>query len=124
MDYQPDGQTPYQNTHSQNMALASLILGTLALLTCGCIYFAVVCASLGIIFALLSKGGSLTMNTSGKIGLVLSSLGLAFTLLLYIGLFLYVLKTYGGFDGFMQESLNFYGVDSIEELYQMMGVPY
>ena len=64
------------------------------------------------------------MNTSGKIGLVLSSLGLAFTLLLYLGLFLYVLKTYGGFDGFMQESLNFYGVDSIEELYQMMGVPY
>ena len=52
MDYQPDGQTPYQNTHSQNMALASLILGTLALLTCGGIYFAVVCASLGIIFAL------------------------------------------------------------------------
>lgn len=106
------------------MALASLILGTAALLTSGCIYLAIICGSLGIILALLSRGGSMTMSAQGKIGLTLSSVGLIFTIVLYVGLFIFVLNVYGGIDGLMQEYLNIYGVDSIEELYQMMGIPY
>lgn len=127
MDFQPNmhsTQTPYQNKRSENMALASLILGTAALLTSGCIYLAIICGSLGIILALLSRGGSMTMSAQGKIGLTLSSVGLIFTIVLYVGLFIFVLNVYGGIDGLMQEYLNIYGVDSIEELYQMMGIPY
>ncbi len=127
MDFQPDmytPKTPYRNKRSEHMALASLILGTAALLTSGCIYVAVICGSLGIILALLSKGGSLTMNAQGKIGLTLSSVGLIFTILLYVVLFAIILNMYGGMDGLMQEYLKLYGADSIEDLYQMMGIPY
>ncbi len=125
MDFEQETFTPnapYQNKRSESMATASLILGIVALLTSGCIYLAMVCGSLGIILALLSKGGATTISSQGRVGLILSSAGLILTLIIYIGLFAFVLNYYGGVDGLMQEYMNIYNVDSMEELYQSMGV--
>ena len=58
-------KTPYQNKSSDNMALASFILGIIAVVTSGCIYLAIVCGSLGIILALLSRGGEMKLNSRG-----------------------------------------------------------
>lgn len=108
MDYQPemDTGTPYTNKRSESMAMASVILGIAALLTSGCIYAALICGSLGIIFALLSRGGFLTMTTQAKTGLFLSAAGLILTILFYAVMIAFVLNYYGGFDGLMQEYMN------------------
>ncbi len=128
MDYTHDTTTPQApnpdpcEMQSVPMALASLILGIIALLTAGCIYLAMVCGALGIILALLSKGGSLTLHPKARAGLALSSAGLILTFVIYIMAFLFILSYYGGLDGLMQEYMNLYQVDSIEELYRIMGV--
>ncbi len=62
------------------------------------------------------------MDTKGQIGLTLSSVGLGLTLFLYIGIFLVMLSQYGGIDGILQEYMRMYQADTIEELYQMLGI--
>lgn len=125
MDFQQElyaSNTPNLNKRSKNMAIASMILGIIALITCCCIYSAMVCGSLGIILALLSRGGNQTLESQGTAGLVLSSIGLALTLAIYIGIFLMMLRQYGGIDGILQEYMRLYNADTIEELYQNIGV--
>lgn len=104
------------------MALASLILGSIAVVTSGCIYLALVCGALGIIFALLSRGGEMSLTSKGTAGLVLSSAGLILTLLIYTAAFLFIISRFGGIDAFMQEYMELYNGGSIEELYQSMGI--
>ncbi len=113
MDYQNDSQLdrqemppnpPYQDKRSHGLATASLVMGILSLATCCCIYSAVVFGALSIIFALLSKGGEVTMDGMGKTGLILGISGLAITIVLYIIMFLYAINFYGGFDEMMRYS--------------------
>lgn len=127
MDFQQDIYTspaPQENKRSDAMALASIVLGSTALLTCGCIYLALICGALGIILALLSRGGCTTMDTRAKIGLTLSSIGLALTIVFYTVAIVSALIYYGGMDGIMKEAMHMYGADTLEELYQIMGMPY
>ncbi len=115
-------KTPYQNKSSDNMALASFILGIIAVITSGCIYLAIVCGSLGIILALLSRGGEMKLTSRGIAGLTLSSIGLALTFLIYTAAFLFLIRSFGGIDAFMEEYMKLYNGGSIEELYQSMGI--
>lgn len=114
-------QAPYQNKRSEGMAMASVILGVAALLTSCCIYIAMPCGALGIILALLSRGGHMNMSSQANVGLILSAIGLVLTITLIVASFVFVLSYYGGMDGLMQEYMNIYNVDSLEELYQSMG---
>lgn len=125
MDYQQDmdaTRPPAQRGHSENMATAALILGMTAVLTCPCIYAALICGSLGIIFALLSKGGKTTISRRGTTGLILSSVGLILTIVIYAIAFALMLSYYGGFDGLIQEYMKLYDANTLEELYQNMGI--
>ncbi len=125
MDFQPEmmqQNTPYKNKRSDSMATASFVLGLIALLTCSCIYSAMVCGALGMILALLSRGGEMKLNMYGKTGLLLSSAGLFLSIAFYVIMLVFLLNTYGGIDGIMQEYMNILGVDTMEELYQSMGV--
>lgn len=115
-------ETPNQNKRSDSMALASLILGIIAIVTSGCIYLAIVCGALGIILALLSRGGEMTFTSKSITGLTLSSIGLILTLLIYTAAFIIVINQFGGIDAFMQEYMKLYNGGSIEELYQSMGI--
>ena len=115
-------KTPYQNKSSDNMALASFILGIIAVITSGCIYLAIVCGSLGIILALLSRGGEMKLTSRGIAGLTLSSIGLALTFLIYTAAFLFLIRSFGGIDAFREEYMKLYNTGSIEELYQSMGI--
>lgn len=125
MDFEQNiytSNTPYPDKRSAGMALASMVLGIIALTTCGCIYSAMVCGALGIILALLSRGGEQTLDSRARTGLILSSIGLALTFIIYIGTFLAMLREYGGIDGILQEFMKMYNADSLEELYQKLGV--
>lgn len=117
-----DQRPIWKNKRSDSMATASFVLGMISLLTSGCIYFALVCGALGIILALLSKGGEYTMNSQAKLGLVLSTLGLIFTIVIFVGMIAFTMYYYGGIDGVMQEYMNIMGAETMEELYEMMGI--
>lgn len=110
------------NKRSEGMALASLILGVFAIVTSGCIYSAIVCGSLGMILALLSRGGEMAFSSKGLAGLALSGIGLFLTLLIYAAAFAFILNRFGGMDAFIQEYMKFYNGGSIEELYKSMGM--
>ena len=125
MDFQQETYTPdppCPDKRSAGMSLASLILGIVALVTCSCIYVSVICGSLSILLALLSRGGETTMNAMGRTGLILGSIGLIITFSIYIAAFLIMLRQYGGIDGILQNYMNLYNVETIEEVYQSMGM--
>lgn len=116
MDFQENinlPKTPIHQNRSENMALASMILGIIALLTSACIYLAVVCGALGIILALLSRGSEQSLSLRGKAGLILSSAGLLMTFLIYVSAILFIFLEYGGIEEFLKE---------YSDLYQSMGI--
>ena len=125
MDFEQETNIPhtsYQKKHSESMALAAMVLGMISLTACSCIYLSVVCGALGIILALLSKGGECEMNARARTGLALSSAGLILSIIAYTVSFFILLSQYGGIDGLLQEYMHFYNADTIEELYQILGL--
>lgn len=75
--------TPPLPGEKNNMALASLVLGILSLVTCCCSCLAVVLGALGIIFAFLSKEDR-PMCSQAKAGLILSCVGVGLAIVTVI----------------------------------------
>ena len=48
----------FNNKRSQEMETASLVLGIIAIASCTCLNVSIICGSLSMLFALLSKGGA------------------------------------------------------------------
>ena len=67
MDYEPNKS--YIEMRSAGMSVASLVLGIIGLSMGCCIYPPIIFGSLAIIFALLSRGGEMHMNSYAKAGL-------------------------------------------------------
>ena len=123
MDYQTDSDnTQCSGKASSQMALASMILGIVCVITSGCIYLAVVCGALGIIFAFLSNGGSEHIPAQAKAGIALSSFGLILVIAIYTAAFAFIMLQYGGIDEFIQEYMEYYNGGSLEGLYRNMGI--
>lgn len=70
-----------------NMASASLILGVAALFTILAVFPPLICGSLGILFALLSKGYGKKMITQAKIGLACAAGSLCLTVCMFLASF-------------------------------------
>ena len=102
-----------QNTQSNGMAAASMVLGIIAVATFPCIYIALICGALGLLLGLLSRGGEMAFSTQGKAGLALSGIGLFATLAIYTGTLVFIFTQYGGIEAFLSE---------YETLYQSMGL--
>ena len=64
-----------QPQRQSSMALASLIMGIIGIVTSCCCYGGLIFGSLGILFALLSKAGD-TMEGYARAGLITSVIGL------------------------------------------------
>ena len=105
MDYQPNyqPQVNYEDKRSSGFATASIVLGIVAIATSCCIYSALICGALSIIFALLSRGGELTMSSNAKIGLTLGIIGLVITILIYTFAIILLISNSGGIEPFFQE---------------------
>ena len=114
--YQPnsDGYSnsiPTSDKRSQAMTTAAIVLSVIAISTICCFYFSFICGSLGIIFALLSKGGELTMSQNAKTALTISAAAICLTVILTITSFVAVILRYGSLDAFLKaytELLNAY----------------
>ncbi len=97
---------------SKPMAAAALALGTAAVSTVCCMYLSFVCGILGIIFALLSKGGEQTMAPNAKTALWLSTAAVALSVVLVAASFSMLIYRYGSMDAVIkayQEILEMYG---------------
>lgn len=99
------GGGPYNGPRkSNNMALASLILGILSIVLCCCGGFGVILGAVGIVLAILSRGSE-PMETSAKVGLGLSIGGIVLGILVLIMSF-----AFAGSDQFRNElNRNGYG---------------
>lgn len=97
---------------SSTMETASVILGTFSLFCCFCLcsftsfmFLSLICSSLAIILALLSRGGEAALGARAKVGLGLGIGALTLMLLLIllcILSFLILLNVYGSVDGIIR----------------------
>ena len=86
-EYRQAANPAYTQPQKQSsMALASLIMGIIGIVTSCCCYGGVIFGSLGILFALLSKMGD-TMEGYAKAGLITSVIGLFLAAMAMIFLF-------------------------------------
>lgn len=105
MEYQTEsnnfGQAPvsYEDKRSTGFATASIVMGIIAIATCCCIYTSIVCGALAIIFALLSRGGEMTMDGKAKVGLALGIVGFIVAIIVLIVAVIYCIYYFGGMDG-------------------------
>lgn len=84
--FQPSGNpygqpyhTPYRSNHSERMAIISMTLGMIALISCTCLYLSIPCGALAIIFATLSRGGQMRYSGKAQMGLILGAAALILT---------------------------------------------
>ena len=87
MEFQENNDTKQNDTPTSRSETMALV----ALLTSACIYLSVICGSLGIILALISRGSEQTLSLRSKVGLILSIAGLLMTFFIYLSAILYIL---------------------------------
>ena len=90
----------YHDKRSQSFATAGFVLGLIAALTPYFVFTSLICGPLAIIFGLLSKGGEMTMDTKGKVAVILGIIGLVLTVLIILVAFRVVII--GGFENFLK----------------------
>ena len=102
-EFQQEKEAPfegYQNKRNQTMGTASVILSVIALITPYFVYTTLILGPLAIILGLLSKGGEPTMETSGKIGVILGTISLVLLALILYASFSYLISQAGGWENF------------------------
>ena len=93
----------YHDKRSQSFATAGFVLGLIAALTPYFVFTSLICGPLAIIFGLLSKGGEMTMDTKGKVPVILGIIGLVLTVLIMLVAFrVVILDEFGGFENFLK----------------------
>ena len=93
----------YHDKRSQSFATAGFVLGLIAALTPYFVFTSLICGPLAIIFGLLSTGGEMTMDTKGKVAVILWIIGLVLTVLIMLVAFrVVILDEFGGFENFLK----------------------
>lgn len=93
----------YHDKRSQSFATAGFVFGLIAALTPYFVFTSLICGPLAIIFGLLSKGGEMTMDTKGKVAVILGIIGLVLTVLIILVAFrVVIIDEFGGFENFLK----------------------
>lgn len=101
MDYMQNTQNQNipQSNDSPTLALLSLILGFFSLLTCF-VGLSPFVGSLGLIFALLSRGGNTNFSGTAIAGIIMNLLGFLFGLFLF-AIMIWGVLHFGGVEQFL-----------------------
>lgn len=94
-----NGQMP-ADRRSIPMTTAAVVFSVIAVSTVCCVYVSFLCGILGMIFALLSKGGELTMSQNAKTAFCISTAAVILTVLLLLGSVLTLILQYGSIEEF------------------------
>lgn len=124
MDYKNDNYSGYDynrydyndprnfnNKRSQGMETASLVLGIIAIASCTCLYVSIICGSLSMLFALLSKGGASSMSSRAMFCFVLGLVSVLVTICFYTVSIVYMLHEYGSLSGILNAYSDMTGID-------------
>lgn len=124
MDYKNDNYSGYDynrydyndprnfnNKRSQGMETASLVLGIIAIASCTCLYVSIICGSLSMLFALLSKGGASSMSSRAIFCFVLGLVSVLITICFYTASIVYMLHEYGSLSGILNAYSDMTGID-------------
>lgn len=124
MDYKNDNYSGYDynrydyndprnfnNKRSQGMETASLVLGIIAIASCTCLYVSIICGSLSMLFALLSKGGASSMSSRAMFCFVLGLVSVLISICFYTVLIVYMLHEYGSLSGILNAYSDMTGID-------------
>ncbi|MCI7113546.1 MAG: hypothetical protein MR957_07875 [Lachnobacterium sp.] len=124
MDYKNDNYSGYDynrydyndprnfnNKRSQEMETASLVLGIIAIASCTCLNVSIICGSLSMLFALLSKGGASSMSSRAMFCFVLGLVSVLISICFYTVLIVYMLHEYGSLSGILNAYSDMTGID-------------
>ena len=101
----------FNNKRSQEMETASLVLGIIAIASCTCLNVSIICGSLSMLFALLSKGGASSMSSRAMFCFVLGLVSVLITICFYTVLIVYMLHEYGSLSGILNAYSDMSGID-------------
>ena len=106
MDFQSDdnfnGQYRPSARPQDVMLTASVVLSVIAIATTCCIYSSVVCGSLGIILALLSRGQQKQLSPQGRLAVTTSTAAIAISVLATVMMFVVTIREYGSMENFLK----------------------
>ena len=106
MDFQSDdnfnGQYRPPVRPQDAMLTASVVLSVIAIATTCCIYASVVCGSLGIILALLSRGQKKQLTPQGKLAVMTSTAAIVISIIATVIMFAVTIREYGSLENFMK----------------------
>lgn len=101
----------FNNKRSQEMETASLVLGIIAIASCTCLNVSIICGSLSMLFALLSKGGASSMSSRAMFCFVLGLVSVLISICFYTVLIVYMLHEYGSLSGILNAYSDMTGID-------------
>ena len=105
MDFNSDQsfrQSPVQQPKGSGMMTAAYVLSIIAVATICCLYSALICGSLSIILAYLSRGAQKNLNSKGRMCVIMSTIAIIASTI-FIGFTLwFTIKQYGSLDNFLQ----------------------
>ncbi|MCR5785017.1 MAG: hypothetical protein K6G40_05165 [Eubacterium sp.] len=87
---------------------AAFCCGLISIFSCMVFFISFIFGSLGITFALLSRTDKLPLRRKPKKGLLLSIIGMAGSLAIFIIMLMAVVKSMGGWDALIQEYMRYY----------------
>ena len=101
----------FNNKRSQEMETASLVLGIIAIASCTCLNVSIICGSLSMLFALLSKGGASSMSSRAMFCFVHGLVSVLISICFYTVLIVYMLHEYGSLSGILNAYSDMIGID-------------
>lgn len=110
---------PYRGApdpHSRGFGIASMVLGIVGIATGCCAYPSIICGALAVLFALLSKGGAMTLSDRGRIGLILGIISLAIGVLMLVFSIVSLITALGSFENYMNHYMDL--LEQIDPAYQ------
>ena len=84
------------------MTTAAIVLSVIAIATTCCIYASLVCGSLAIILALLSRGDKKKLTPQGKLAVMTASAAIVIAVVATVILFAVTIREYGSLENFMK----------------------
>ena len=84
------------------MTTAAIVLSVIAVATTCCIYASLVCGSLAIILALLSRGDKKKLTPQGKLAVMTASAAIVIAVVATVILFAVTIREYGSLENFMK----------------------
>lgn len=84
------------------MLTASIVLSVIAIATTCCIYASVICGSLSIILALLSRGQKKQLSPRGKLAVMTSTAAILISIIAAVIMFAVTIREYGSLDQFLK----------------------